>query len=212
MEKLNVLIADDHTLFAEGVALILKELPFVNVVGKVGNGLEVLRFLNGNKVDVVMMDINMPVMNGVDALREIKKANVHMKVVILSMHNEQQTIVNIMKEGADGYLLKTADLLEFRAALELVNNGGQYFSNEVTKALIQQSSKDSRIEGFDILSTRELDVIREVAAGYSNNEIAERLFISVRTVETHRKNIMGKLELKNMAALIKFAIQNNLVE
>jgi DNA-binding NarL/FixJ family response regulator len=212
MEKLNVLIADDHTLFAEGVALILKELPFVNVVGKVGNGLEVLRFLNGNKVDVVMMDINMPVMNGVDALREIKKSNVHMKVVILSMHNEQQTIINVMKEGADGYLLKSADLLEFRAALELVNNGGQYFSNEVTKALIQQTSKDTRIEGFDVLSTRELDVIREVAAGYSNNEIAERLFISVRTVETHRKNIMGKLELKNMAALIRFAIQNNLVE
>ncbi len=212
MEKLNVLIADDHTLFAEGVALILKELPFVNVVGKVANGLEALRFLNGNKVDVVMMDINMPVMNGIDALREIKKANVHMKVVILSMYNEQQTIINIMKEGADGYLLKSADLLEFRAALEIVNNGGQYFSKEVTKALIQQTTKDPKIEGFDVLSARELDIIREVAGGYSNNEIAERLFISVRTVETHRKNIMGKLELKNMAALIKFAIQNNLVE
>lgn len=208
---LNTLIADDHTLFAEGVELILKEIPFITVTGKVSNGQEALRYLNGHKTDLVMMDINMPVMNGVEALREIKKLYPRVKVIILSMHNEHQTIVNVMKEGADGYLLKSADKAEFKTALELVRSGKQYFSNEITKTLMQQHTREDKVNGNEKLSSREIEIIKEVAAGYSNNEIADRLNISVRTVETHRKNIMAKLELKNMAALIRFAIQQNYI-
>lgn len=208
---LNTLIADDHTLFAEGVELILKEIPFIKVTGKVSNGQEALRYLNGHKTDLVMMDINMPVMNGVEALREIKKSFPLVKVIILSMHNEQQTIINVMKEGADGYLLKSADKAEFKTALELVKTGKQYFSNEITKTLMQQHTREDKVNGSEKLSSREIEIIKEVAAGYSNNEIADRLNISVRTVETHRKNIMAKLELKNMAALIRFAIQQNYI-
>lgn len=127
------------------------------------------------------------------------------------MHNEQQTIINVMKEGADGYLLKSADKAEFKTALELVKTGKQYFSNEITKTLMQQHTREDKVNGSEKLSSREIEIIKEVAAGYSNNEIADRLNISVRTVETHRKNIMAKLELKNMAALIRFAIQQNYI-
>ncbi|MDI9342556.1 MAG: response regulator transcription factor, partial [Sediminibacterium sp.] len=193
------------------VELILKEIPFIKVTGKVSNGQEALRYLNGHKTDLVMMDINMPVMNGVEALREIKKSFPLVKVIILSMHNEQQTIINVMKEGADGYLLKSADKAEFKTALELVKTGKQYFSNEITKTLMQQHTREDKVNGSEKLSSREIEIIKEVAAGYSNNEIADRLNISVRTVETHRKNIMAKLELKNMAALIRFAIQQNYI-
>jgi len=166
-------------------------------------------------VDIVLMDIDMPVMNGIEATKQIIKDFPNVKVVILSMHKEGGLIKNLIAIGAHGFLLKNSDQNELIGAIRKVASGDRYFSPDVTMSLLSKTSINTTafdsMETLSQLTERETEILKLIAEGYSNKEIGEKLFISHRTVDTHRTNLMKKLDVNNIAGLIKFAIQNGLV-
>ena len=212
MSKHSIVIVDDHQLVLDGLISIVKELPDFEIVGSACNGKEGVDRVKILKPDMVLMDIDMPVMNGLEACRQIKKENPDTKVIVLTMHHEASLIRKVMDIGADGYLLKNADREEFYAAISAVMGGKSFFSSEVTKALLDNSSNSQSAfqEGDTLklskLTEREIDILKNIAEGLSNKEIGDKLFISHRTVDTHRTNLMKKLEVHNIAGLIKIEI------
>lgn len=215
--KSSILIVDDHQLVLDGLVSIVNDLEHFDVISTAHNGEEALAQIKSLKPELVLMDIDMPIMNGLEATTEIKRLSNAPKVMILSMHNESALIKKVMEIGADGYLLKNADRQEFEVALEKIKMGKSYFSPEVTEALLNpNSAKETFIEATsgDIekygLTEREIEVLSLIAEGYSNKEIGDELFISHRTVDTHRTNLMRKLEVHNIAGLIKFALKHRL--
>lgn len=217
--KTKILIVDDHQLVIDGLSAIVKELKEYEIVGKASNGKEAVSLAEMLSPNLVLMDIDMPIMNGLEACRRIKTNYPQIAVLILTMHNEPSLIRKVMEIGADGYVLKNADREEFYNALCSIAKGKKYFSAEVTESLLQTEGKTKSNFSIDNntlllakLTERELDVLKLIAEGFSNKEIGEHLFISHRTVDTHRTNLMKKLDAHNVAALIKFAIKNGLVE
>jgi len=213
----SLVIVDDHQLVLDGLVSIVKEMDDFKIIGSACNGKEGLELVKALRPDLVLMDIDMPVMNGLEATRRIKSEVDDSKVIILTMHNEASLIKKVMDIGADGYLLKNSDRQEFRDALCSVSKGKSYFSAEVTQSLLhpdQQKKSTFEIDPDTIqlskLTEREIDVLKQIAEGLSNKEIGDKLFISHRTVDTHRTNLMKKLEVHNIAGLIKFAIKNGL--
>lgn len=211
--KIKVLLVDDHQLILDGLKSLLKNADELVVAGEANNGSEALRFLGLLNVDVVLMDIDMPVMNGIDALREIKRIKPETKVIILSMHDESGMIKNLLAIGADGYILKSTTQDELIQAIMKVAAGGKYFSSEVTLSLLNasQSVLQTTKQLTENLTIREEEILRLIAGGFSNKEIGTRLFISHRTVDTHRTNLMKKLNVVNIAGLISYAIKNSLI-
>lgn len=205
-------MVDDHQLIIDGLSALLSNNEEVLVAGYAGNGKEALQMLRILEPDLVLMDIDMPVMNGIDALREIKKSHPETKVIILSMHEEAGMIKNLVALGADGYLLKSCPQEELFMAIRSVSMGQRYFSHGVTISLL--NSKTAGIQSPDrqteVLSERESEVLRLITEGFSNKEIGAQLFISHRTVDTHRTNLMKKLNVSNIAGLISYAIRNGL--
>lgn len=217
--KTKILIVDDHQLVIDGLSAIVKELKEYEIVGKASNGKEAVSLVEMLSPNLVLMDIDMPIMNGLEACRRIKTNYPQIAVLILTMHNEPSLIRKVMEIGADGYVLKNADREEFYNALCSIAKGKKYFSAEVTESLLNTEGKTKSNFSIDNntlllakLTERELDVLKLIAEGFSNKEIGEHLFISHRTVDTHRTNLMKKLDAHNVAALIKFAIKNGLVE
>jgi two-component system response regulator NreC len=215
----KILVVDDHQLVLDGLSSIVKELADFEIMATAHNGKEALDIASSLKPDIILMDIDMPIMNGLEAMRRIKKENERQKVIILTMHNEPALIKKVMDLGADGYVLKNADRREFYNALCAVAEGKSYFSSEVTHSLLNPE-KASKLNHFDVnpdsiqlakLTEREVDVLKLIAQGFSNKEIGEKLFISHRTVDTHRTNLMKKLDAHSIAGLIKFAIKNGMV-
>ncbi len=208
----NIVLADDHRLFREGLELIIQQLNDCRVAGSVSNGAEVLQWLEKNSApDLILMDLQMPDVDGKEALEIIRTKYGQLKVIIVSMYNNPAIVKSLITSGANGYLLKNADSAEFALAIRKVLEGGRYFSSEITEGLANVQATQTPILA-DVLSERELEVVRLVAAGKSNQQIADQLFISVRTVETHRKNILAKLELGNIAGLIRLACQQGLIK
>jgi DNA-binding NarL/FixJ family response regulator len=213
IKKIKVLLVDDHQLIIDGLKSLMKNDGEIEIAGTANNGREALRVLEILTIDVVLMDIDMPVMNGIDALKEIKKGKPAIKVIILSMHDESGMIKNLLALGADGYLLKSTSQDELISAIKKVSDGNKYFSTEVTLSLLNGSlsnSQPSRPQA-EILTTREEEILKLIAEGYSNKEIGTRLFISHRTVDTHRTNLMKKLNTSNIAGLISYAIKSGLI-
>ena len=212
-EKIRVLLVDDHQLILDGLKSLLKHIDNLVVAGEANNGREALRLLDIFNVDVVLMDIDMPVMNGIEALKEIKRINPLIKVIILSMHNESGMVKNLLGIGADGYLLKSTSQDELIRAITKVANGDKYFSTDVTLALLNysQSSFQAPKQQIETLTIREEEILKLIAEGFSNREIGARLFISHRTVDTHRTNMMKKLNTANIAGLISYAIKSGLI-
>ena len=214
----QILITDDHQLILDGLKSIIREQQDMNVVAEANNGQMAVTLCSTLKIDLVMMDIDMPVMNGLEATQQIKKNNPGIKVVVLTMHDEPALIRRIMEIGADGYLLKNSDQEELVDALRKVISGQKYFSAEVTMALAGGKGIN---ESFTLrpadavllaqLTEREIEILKQIAEGLSNKEIGDKLFISHRTVDTHRTNLMKKLDVHNIAGLIRFAIRNGLV-
>ena len=216
--KHSILVVDDHQLVLDGLVSIVKDMPNFEIIGTARDGKECIKLAENLIPDLILMDIDMPNMNGLEATRRIKSDKKDAKVIILTMHNEASLIKKVMDIGADGYLLKNSDREEFQAALNSVIKGKSYFSAEVTQSLLNPTFKKPssfEIDGDTVqlstLTEREIDVLKQIAEGLSNKEIGDKLFISHRTVDTHRTNLMKKLEVHNIAGLIKFAIKNGMV-
>ncbi len=217
MSNIKILIADDHKIVLDGLTSILGDIDGFDVVGSVENGKEAVDFVaTKEKPDVLLMDIDMPVMNGINAAREIKKNFEGVRILTLSMHNEKGMIQTLMDAGADGYILKNSSKEELEKGIRTVYAGQTFFSTNVTMSLLNQSTEITKQadlpQEVQKLTERELEILKLVAEGYSNKEIGERLFISHRTVDTHRTNLMKKMDVHNVAGLIRIAIKSGLVE
>ena len=209
----RVLLADDHNLVRAGVRKILEAQPGFEVVGEVGDGAAVLDALAKTEVDVLVLDLTMPGMDGFEVLGRAKEVRPGLRVLVLTMHAGSEYVTRAVREGADGYLLKDSAVQELVAAIEAVMAGRSYYSAQVQHELGQLLRAGSTLgRPLDLLTDRERDVLRLVARGLSTKEIAARLDISPRTVDTHRANLMRKLGLRSVALLTQFAIREGLLQ
>ncbi len=212
MEKINIIIADDHQLFRNGLKILLDAFPDFEVVGEASNGEEYLKVLGHTQADIALMDINMPEMDGIEATRRGVKSCPGTSVIALSMYGEEEYYYKMVDAGAKGFLLKDSDISEVREAIMTVRKGGSYFSQELLYHVIQKIKHRESESRSANLSKREKEILLKICEGLSNQEIAESLFISKRTVDKHRANLLGKTNSKNTASLILFAIKNKLIE
>ena len=209
----RVLLADDHNLVRAGVRKILEAQPGFEVVGEVGDGAAALETLRSTEVDVLVLDLTMPGMDGFEVLARAKEVRPEVRVLVLTMHAGSEYVTRAVREGADGYLLKDSAVQELVAAIEAVLAGRSYYSAQVQHELGQLLRAGSTLgRPLDLLTDRERDVLRLVARGLSTKEIAARLDISPRTVDTHRANLMRKLGLRSVALLTQFAIREGLLQ
>ncbi|HEX5168953.1 MAG TPA: response regulator transcription factor [Cyclobacteriaceae bacterium] len=215
MDKIKILIADDHKIVRVGLHGILEREPDLAVIGEAENGDEVLEFLKSHVVDVILIDIDMGRTNGIDTTRKVKEVYPDIKLLALTMHEEQDSILKMLQAGANGYLLKNVGREELVSAIHAIASGNSYFSSQVSATLLQAittlKSNPPKPKHDSILTDREVEVLRLIAREYSNAEIAEKLFISVRTVDTHRRNILEKLQVKNTAGMVRYAIEKALI-
>lgn len=209
---INLLLVDDHAIVTDGIKALLDGDESFVIKGEARNGQLALEMLRILKIDLVLLDIDMPVLNGTQTLEKIKKEFPQVKVVMLSMHDEKAMIHALLHMGADGYLLKNASKEELMQCLRMVANSEIFISPEVHAILLQSDSEKARNPLLAQLTDREIEIIALIAQGLNNKEIGERLFISHRTVDTHRTNMMSKLDLHNVAGIVKFAIVNGLLE
>ncbi|MFN6037163.1 MAG: response regulator [Bacteroidota bacterium] len=213
---IKILIVDDHPIVRDGLKIALESVNDFEIVGAVTSGSEALKILKVNAVDVLLSDVSMPEMNGMQLVKEAKKISKDLKVLFLSMHENEAYIKSAIDSGANGYLLKDSEKSELETAIFKVYNGETFFGKSVSKLLAETESETIgntlAKKEESILSQRELEVLYLIAQGFSNKEIAVKLFISNRTVDAHRYNIMQKMNVKNTAELIKNAVKLKLVE
>jgi DNA-binding NarL/FixJ family response regulator len=212
MEKTRIILADDHQLFRNGLKMLLETMPEFEIAGEASNGIEFLDLLKDSNADIALMDINMPEMDGVEATRKGMKACPTLSVIALSMYGEEEYYYKMVDAGAKGFLLKDSGITEVREAILTVRKGGSYFSQELLHHVIQRIKNRESETKMANLSKREKEILLKICEGLSNQEIAESLFISKRTVDKHRANLLGKTNSKNTASLILFAIKNKLIE
>jgi len=215
MNKIRILIADDHKIFRDGIRALLDKEKHISVVGDVANAGEVIDFLEKNEADVILMDIDMGKTDGIDATFILKKKYPEVNVLALSMYGEHNYILKMIEAGANGYILKNAGKEELLTAINSVAAGGSYFSREVSLRLFENINKLHKTTSSNSeipLTNREIEILKLIAQEFSNSEIADKLFISIRTVDTHRRNLIEKLGVKNTAVLVKYAIKKGLIE
>jgi DNA-binding NarL/FixJ family response regulator len=215
VDQITVLLAEDHTIVREGLVSMLEDEPDVRVVGQAGDGQMAVTLAEQLQPNVVVMDITMPVLNGLEATRQIKRYFPQTQVVILTVHTTEEYIYQILQAGASGYVVKQAALDELVMAIRAAHSGQIFLSPTVSSFVVQEyiehASANQLETEYDLLTEREREVLQLVAEGYSTREIAERLVISVKTVESHRANLMNKLNIHNIAGLTKYAIGKGLV-
>jgi DNA-binding NarL/FixJ family response regulator len=212
---MKVAIVDDHKMFRQGVESMLDDHDEVSLAWGAADGAEALTKIIEEQPDVILMDISLGKESGISLTTKILETYPDIKVLGLSMHKEDNYIVKILESGAKGYLLKDAGSDEMVAAIKTIFDGGTYYSSHVTNVLmkhITQGTKPSEKGDLIKLTNRELEVLRLIAEEHSNPEIAEKLFISIRTVDTHRRNLLDKLDAKNTAGLVKYAMKHGIVE
>ncbi|MCK5254596.1 MAG: response regulator transcription factor [Deltaproteobacteria bacterium] len=214
MKNIKVVIADDHTILRQGIKALLDNQEGIEVVGEAKDGREAIKTIEELLPDVILMDIAMPGLNGLEATRRIKKKFPKVKVVVLTMHANEEYIFQILNAGADGYLVKETAFQDLISAINAVHKGEAFMSPSISKKVmtdyIQRAQGEEKV-GFDTLTTREREILQLVAEGNSNKKIAEALFISPKTVETHRAHIMDKLNIHDRAGLIKYAIRKGMI-
>lgn len=216
MKAIRVLIVDDHAILREGLRSLLSSQGDFSVVGEAGNGKEAMERVRELHPDVVLMDIAMPVMDGLEATRRIKKESPGTKVLVLTQHDNRPYVFRILKAGASGYVLKKTVSTDLIAALQAVQHGKSVLDPAVTEMVIErclENLPEDRVEaGYESLSDRELEVLKLIAEGYTNQEVADLLCISINTVLTHRTSLMRKLSIHNRSELIKSAIRMGLIQ
>ena len=210
MTEIKLIIADDHELFRNGLAELLRKHDDIKIVKSVADGLEFMELIKSPfDADIVLLDITMPNMDGFEVLKQLKNLNSNIKPIVISMHDDGNYIAKCAKMGAYGYLLKNTDEAELIVAIRSIHKGKKYFSAEISEKMINFMSEQSISE--NILSNKETEVLGLIAKGLTTKEIATKLFVSSRTIETHRANILKKLEVKNTAELIKKSTKMNLI-
>jgi len=215
--SIRIVITDDHKLIREGLKSLLDRDNELKVVGEASNGRELLDLLSETPADVVLMDINMPIMDGFEATQHVREQYPATRVIALSMLNNEPFVEKMIESGATGYLLKTTGREELRSAIQLVASGTTYICGELSlkmlnKVMTPEAPPTTEPKGERILSKREMEILALIADGYTNADIADKLFTSKRTIETHRQNIIEKTQAKNTAHLIKYAIQHKLIK
>ena len=215
MEKLRIVLAEDHTILREGLRALLSADPSFEIIGEAPNGREAVRCVEKLEPDLLLMDLSMPRMSGMDAIREIKNRYPEIKIIALTVHKTEEYLLTTLKAGADGYVLKDATHDELVLAIKNVMSGKSYLSPGVSEKVIEgylEGRESNRSHSpWETLSQREREVLKLIAEGFKNKEIAEDLCISLKTVEKHRANLMKKLDLHNAAALTVYAVQKGLV-
>jgi len=215
MQKIKVLIVDDHTLVRDGIRALLALVADIQIVGEAANGREALEKVKELAPDVVLMDLAMPIMSGLEATRRIRKRFPTTKVLALTQYEDREYIVPTIEAGARGFISKTAAFSELASAIQAVYHGGSFLSPMAAAAVVEECQQKVSVEGekdaYQNLTDREREVLKLVAEGYTAKEIADMLVISLRTVETHKTNLMKKLNIHNKADLIRFAIRKGVI-
>ncbi|MBW2465680.1 MAG: response regulator transcription factor [Deltaproteobacteria bacterium] len=214
MAKYKIILADDHVLIRQGLKKLIEENVDLEVTGEAGDGLELLDLLENIRPDLIILDISMPHLRGIEVINEVKKLCPGVKILMITMHKSEQHFLCAMSAGADGYLLKEDSDSELLNAIDVVMQNEMYISPHLAEEFSDEVIKAYREKGVfpcETLTNREIEVLKLVAEGLTSKEIAEILSISIRTVEHHRANLLKKLNLKNTADLIKHAIQNGFI-
>jgi len=212
--KIKVIIVDDHKLVTDCISLFLKGANPIEVIGVAHSGKEILEVLKKTKPDVLLLDISMPEMTGIEVAMAVKKKYPEINILILSMHADYVNISDAIDAGADGYVLKDVSSEELVLAIKTVSTGKNYFQSAISDEIVKNyANKKQKNSGLLLqLTRRELEVLQLFAEGFNNSEIADKLFLSVRTIESHKNHILQKTNLKNSVELIKFAIKNKIIE
>ena len=213
MDMVKILIVDDHQMFIDGIKSLLATSEKYNIVEEALNGNVALEILASEDVDMMITDLSMPEMSGTDLVKEAKLLYPELKIMVLSMHSNRETVGEILMAEAEGYILKNTGRKELTTALNRIMDGGTFYSNEVVSIMFEKVKKDKKIEKeVNPLTERELEILILIVQELTSEEIAEKLFISRRTVDTHRKHILQKTNSKTIVSLIKFAFRNELVQ
>lgn len=215
MNTLKIIVADDHHLVRTGIVKILEEHAPFEVISDVDNGQDAIEKCKILKPDIILLDLDMPIMNGLEAVPILKEQSPGLKIGILTMHKEKFLVEKLLKMGVDGYLYKSSDPQDLIYGIEKIAEGKRYYDPEVTENVVLEKAfsepdKENALL-LALLSEREKEILTMIAEGQSSSEIGEKLFISARTAETHRSNIIKKIQVKNVAGLIRFAIKSGLV-
>ncbi|MCU7932620.1 MAG: response regulator transcription factor [Candidatus Thiodiazotropha sp. (ex Codakia rugifera)] len=216
VDKKKIIIAEDHNILRAGLKALLTSNPQFEVIGEADNGREAIRRVIDLKPDLVIMDLSMPGLNGMDAIREIKERMPDVKTLVLTVHNEEEYVLASLKAGANGYVLKDATQNELMTAAERVLNGKTYLSAEITEKVVNSYLNTNNINQepvtrWDTVTQRERQILKLIAEGHTNKSMAEYLCISVKTVEKHRANLMKKLDLHSVSALTTYALEKGII-
>ena len=214
--RIKLAIADDQKLFLRGLRLIMEDFPLIEIISEAHNGKELLRALEQEQPDVILLDLKMPVMDGMEATQRIKERYPDIRIILLTMHDDERLINHMMDIGANGYLLKDEEPQIVREAIVSVYERGHYFNDYVSKALLNGMKNRKKITSIDAhlsadLSKRELEVLELICQEYTTAEIAERLYISARTVDGHRRSLQEKTGVRNLAGLVLYAVRHGLI-
>ena len=214
--KRKIVIAEDHTILRAGLRALLAAQNGLEVIGEAGDGREAIRKVDTLQPDLLLIDLSMPKLNGIDAIREIKRQHPKIKIIVLTVHKSDEYIIAALRAGANGYMLKDASQNELLLAIDYVINGKTFLSpsisDKLVDAVLNTDKKDKPAADLDNLTAREREILKLVAEGNTNKKIAGHLCISLKTVEKHRSNLMKKLDLRNTAALTAYAIEKKMVD
>ncbi len=218
LQMIRILIADDHAMFVDGIESILTGEEDLDVVGRCYDGPSVLKFLEKEEADILLLDVNLPGMNGIEVCKAVLEKNKNTKVIAISMFNEESYVTEILNNGASGYILKNTGREELIKAIKQVTEGHSYFSKDVTQTIMKGLMNSRRSSGIKKnlnipkISRREKEVLELIVKEFTTQEIANQLFISLKTVESHRSNLLSKLNARNSAGLVRIAMEHKLVD
>ncbi len=213
--KIKIILVDDHKILREGICSLVKGFPDMEVIGEAADGISALKLVDDLSPDVVIMDISMPELNGIDATRRIIAEHPEVKVIALSMHYDKQFVSEIFKAGASGYLLKDCAFDEMEHAIRVVIDNKTYINPQIASLVVeslvnQPASTTTNTQTFSLLTKREKEILQLIAEGNSTKQIASQLSVSAKTIESHRRQVMGKLNIRNVAELTKYAIREGI--